>query len=414
MPQTAVLEPFSSHIPSYPSDAPQWGDELLEAEVEGVANELRRHLVAALLASRQPPLDGPEAVKNAVLAGEILPLARKWRAYALDSRKRIDVRPWRGGVKTRVWTTKRVPTAEALNAHLPLSEGGCYLIVYGGSSSILNVKDENGRSVPNDVAELTSQLAVCDVIGWNQNDTSDIEFWSLKAGYSCVGTESSEIDFDVLRDSKVTQLQSPDTTAMSSSTASLVALGDIIPGWLPSDPSDGEHLMNADDLSDAAVWFKRHITIAVRSGIDVTITNPMEACEHLTERHLKPEPGKFTTWVLDSSRKREMYPSKWGMTAKRVVSNDPPTLDLLHKRAPLPYGGCYLVVWSGDSRNATFANSDVVSLLDSQEVADVCAWAGGNFTSLRAGMTLFKDGSIAGVKSGVKTNPKNSANRKEA
>jgi hypothetical protein len=72
------------------------------------------------------------------------------------------------------------------------------------------------------------------------------------------------------------------------------------------------------------------------------------------------------------------------------------------------------VVWSGDSRNATFANSDVVSLLDSQEVADVCAWAGGNFTSLRAGMTLFKDGSIAGVKSGVKTNPKNSANRKEA
>ena len=174
MPQTAVLEPFSSHIPSYPSDAPQWGDELLEAEVEGVANELRRHLVAALLASRQPPLDGPEAVKNAVLAGEILPLARKWRAYALDSRKRIDVRPWRGGVKTRVWTTKRVPTAEALNAHLPLSEGGCYLIVYGGSSSILNVKDENGRSVPNDVAELTSQLAVCDVIGWNQNDTSGL------------------------------------------------------------------------------------------------------------------------------------------------------------------------------------------------------------------------------------------------
>jgi hypothetical protein len=29
-------------------------------------------------------------------------------------------------------------------------------------------------------------------------------------------------------------------------------------------------------------------------------------------------------------------------------------------------------------------------------------------------MTLFTDGSVAGVKSGVKPNPKNSANRKEA
>jgi hypothetical protein len=288
------------------------------------------------------------------------------------------------------------------------------LIVYGGSSSILNVRDDNGRSVPDDVAELSSQLAVCDVIGWNQSDASGIEIWSLKAGYSCVGTESSEMDPDVLRDSKVAQLQSPEPAVSSSSTASLVPLDKLIPGWLPSDPSDGEHLINADNLSDTAEWFKRHITIAVRSGSDVTITNPMEAREHLTERHLKPEPGKFTTWVLDSTRKREMYPSKWGMTAKRVVSDGPPTLDLLHKRAPLPYGGCYLVIWSGDSRSATFANSDVASLLDSQEVADVCAWAGGNFTSLRAGMTLFTDGSVAGVKSGVKPNPKNSANRKEA
>jgi hypothetical protein len=145
----------------------------------------------------------------------------------------------------------------------------------------------------------------------------------------------------------------------------------------------------------------------------------MEARDHLTERHLKPEQGKFTTWVLDSSRKREMYPSKWGMTAKRVVTDALPSLELLHKKAPLPYGGCYLVIWSGDSRSDTLTSSDTATLLDSQEVADVCAWAGGNFTSLRAGMTLFADGSVVKVKPGAKSGPanspkNNSANRKEA
>lgn len=419
MPHTAVLEPFSSHIPSYPKDAPQWGDDLLEAEVEGVAYELRRHLVAALLASRQPPLDGPEAVKNAVLAGEILPLARKWRAYALDSRKRIDVRPWRGGVKTRVWTTKRVPTVEALTEHLPLSDGGCYLIVYGGSASILDVKDDSGRSVPDDLADLTSKLAVCDVVGWDQGGSSEIEIWSLKAGWRCVGTESFEIDPVTLRGCNTSKLQSPDTSGPSGNPGTLVPLGDLIPDWETTDPSDGEQLISSDSLSDVAAWLKRHIMIAVRSGGDVTITNPLEARDHLTERHLKPEQGKFTTWVLDSSRKREMYPSKWGMTAKRVVTDSLPSLDLLHKKAPLPYGGCYLVIWSGDSRNPALTSSDTAALLDSQEVADVCAWAGGNFTSLRAGMTLFADGSVVKVKSGTNSDAansskNNSANRKEA
>lgn len=105
-----------------------------------------------------------------------------------------------------------------------------------------------------------------------------------------------------------------------------------------------------------------------------------------------------------------MYPSKWGMTAKRVVTDSLPSLEHLHKRAPLPYGGCYLVVFAGDSRSDALTKSGYETLLASSEVADVCAWAGGNFTSLRAGMTLFTDGSV----SSVSKNPQNSANRKEA
>ena len=52
-----------------------------------------------------------------------------------------------------------------------------------------------------------------------------------------------------------------------------------------------------------------------------------------------------------------------------------------------------LVIWGGDSRNDVFrSNKHVTELLSQEFVADICAWAGGTFTSLRAELTVFADG----------------------
>ena len=89
-----------------------------------------------------------------------------------------------------------------------------------------------------------------------------------------------------------------------------------------------------------------------------------------------------------------MVPSKWGMIAKRISTDDAPSIEELRDGAPLPNNGRYLVIWGGDSRNDVFrSNKRVTELLSQECVADICAWAGGTFTSLRAELTVFADGS---------------------
>ena len=394
MTHTAVLEPLSAHILGYSHDAPQWGDELLEAEVTGLPDDLRRHMVASLTASRERPFDGPSAVADNILEGDILPLERKWRAYALDSQRRLEVRPWKGGVRTRCWTTRRVPDALTLSSKLPIKDGGCYLLLYGGREYILGVRDTKGVSVADDVRALRAALPVCDVIGWDTSDRSSVHWWSLAGGY-VNGATSGPLDDSVINSCGGIGWGEHPPVPVSSLDDNLKPLSELVKGWATTDPQTGPQLVGADTstLSDVANWLRRHLILATRSGGELTVTTPQEARTRLADSHLKPANGKFTTWVLDEDRKRVMIPSKWGMIAKRIVTDDAPSIDELRTGAPLPNKGRYLVIWGGDSRNDVFrSNKHVTDLLSQEFVADICAWAGGTFTSLRAELTVFADG----------------------
>lgn len=403
MTHTAVLEPLSVHILGYPKDAPQWGDELLEAEVTGLPDDLRRHMVASLTASRERPFDGPSAVADNILEGEILPLERKWRAYALDSQRRLEVRPKNGGVRTRCWTTRRVPDADTLSRNLPLHDNGCYLLLYGGRETILNLRDADGVSVAEEVRALRAALPVCDVVGWDTSDRRSIHWWSLAGGY-VDGVTSEAIGTDVIVECGGLGWGEHPPVPITTAADRLRPLSEMVAGWHATDPNTGPQLVgaNLESLSEVANWLRRHIVLATRSGSELTVTTPQEARTRLVDNHLKPVHNKFTTWALDADRKRVMIPSKWGMIAKRIVTENAPDIDELKSGALLPSNGRYIVIWGGDSRSEIFSsNPQIQALLLQDCVADVCAWVGGVFTSHRTGLTVFADGSTKKITTGA-------------
>ena len=421
MKDSAELKPLSECVAGYPSDAPHWGDELLESDTGGLPGELRKHLVLALLSSRQPPLTGPGAVRDNILSGDVLPLSRKWRTYALDGRRRLDVRRQDAGVRTRSWVTRRVPTAAVLQEHLPLSDGGSYLIVYGGAVSVLSVSDTTGVSVADDVRALRASVPVCDVFGWSSisagstGGSSGVSWWSLAAGYAAEGLSSSAIDEVLLQRCGGSGWGGFVHEPAATRTTNATPLGELVPDWAASDPQWGDELLEADEtsLSRTASLLRRHVRLAARTSGELTIATPAEARQRLADRHLSPKPAAWSVYVLDEARRRVMVPSKWGQTARRFVSEHLPDPSKLDEKLALPRRGRWLYVWGGSTKELVAQAPTLHLLLGDERVADICAWKGETFSSLRAHSTVTKDGVVqellfpSGVSAANANNPSN-------
>lgn len=388
MAEFSALLPLHECIANYPSDAPQWGDELLDTtKVSGLASELRKHLVDALLASRQPPLDGPEAVRSYILDGKIMPLKRKWRAYVLDNRRRLMVRHHHGGVRVRSWVSRRVFDATELATKLPLDGGWAYLIVYGGADTILPVTDGKSGSVADDLYRLRNDLPICDVVGWHMlKDGKGVRWWSLAGAGGMDGLDSFDLDPAVLAKSGGNgwgSRQAPQAVERSDKAR---PLHELIPNWDATDPQWGDELLEADssNLSGAAQQLRRHMLLATRTGAELTVSNPEEARLRLTERIFRPKVGKWSAYVLDENRRRDMIPSEWGQSARQATSETTPTIEWLQHKLPLPNKGRWLILWWGGGEKVCDGSSELDLLLANDSVADVCAWSLSTFASARA------------------------------
>lgn len=386
-----ALEGLHDVFAAWPDDAPRWGDDLLATRCDGIAGELRKHLIDAMLSSRQPPIDGPEAVRRYILDGAITPLRRKWRTYVLDNRRRLAVRHHRGGVRVQSWVTRRVPTPEDLRTHLPLGDNWAYLVVYGGGDSALYVRDENGGGIADDLATLRAVLPVCDVVGWQPNDTGGVRWWSLAGGHGQDGTEPFAIDPVALAAAggdgwggAVKECQQRERN--------LTPLCELFAEMEPSDPHYGDELADADPgtLSAPARALQRHIQLATRSSADLTVTSAQEARQRLAERLFKPRPGRWSVYALDEQRRRDMIPSEWGRTARQLTSDSVPDLATLEQRLALPYGGRWLVIFWGDPQRI-LESDGLDELLGDPRVADVCSWAWGVFASRRGQVLVDAD-----------------------
>lgn len=398
MVSTAMLAPLSVCVPGYPEDAPQWGDELLDADVSGFPDEIRKHIVLALRSSRQPPIDGPEAVRDQILSGEILPLTRKWRTYALDSRKRVDHSRYGTAIRQMSWVTRRVPTAEELQKRLPLQEGGCYLIVYGGGESILTVRDTDGGGVQTDLRNLRAALPVADVVGWNPQNNVGVRWWSLAGGAGMDVTTPFEIDSDVVLECGGTGWGGHAEPAKAVRVTNSKPFSDLVTGWGVTDPSYGDELIEADEenLTEVAATLRRHVLLATRSSTDLTVATPDEARERLKDRHMVPKDGKWSVYVLDESRRRVMVPSKWGQQALRMTFEELPDSGTLEAKLVLPRKGRWLIVRGGYPTDVRSQQPAIEVLLRDERVADVCSWSerSGVFASSRAMSVVEEDGSV--------------------
>lgn len=395
---TAMLAPLSVCVPGYPEDAPQWGDELLDADASGFADEIRRHIVLALRSSRQPPIDGPEAVRDQILSGEILPLNKKWRTYALDARRRVDHARHGSAIRQLSWVTRRVPTADELRRRLPLAEGGCYLVVYGGGDRILTVSDPGGSSVASDLASLRSAVPVADVVGWMPQEQRGVRWWSLAGMAGMDATTPFEIADDVIAACGGPGWGGMEAPVRAHRTTNATALSELIPSWASSDPAYGDDLVEADEekLSDTAVSLRRHVLLATRSSADLTVATPDEARERLKDRHMVPKEEKWSVYALDDNRKRIMVPSKWGQQALRKVFEALPETEWLAEKLVLPRKGRWLIVWGGFPSQLRDGRETIEALLRDERVADVCSWndRAGVFASSRANSVMEADGTV--------------------
>lgn len=398
MASTATLAPLSVCVPGYPGDAPQWGDELLDSDAEGMPEELRRHIVLALRSSRQPPIDGPEAVRDQVLSGEILPLQRKWRTYALDSRRRLDLARKGGVIRSMSWVSRRAPSAEMLREKLPLGEGGAYLIVYGGNDSILSVTDPSGQSVSDDLSALRAEVPVCDVIGWEAQGARGIRWWSLAGAAGMDGTTPFELDADLVAACGGTGWGGHTPPTRVQRTTNARKLTELVPGWGSSDPEYGDDLVEAveSSLSETAQVLRRHVLLATRSSSELTVTTPEEARDRLKDRHMVPKDGKWAVYALDEQRRRVMVPSKWGQQAQRIVNEYLPEKEWLAEKLVLPRKGRWLFVYGGWPSDLVKHRDEITALLRDERVADVCSWKehAEVFASFRADCVVEADGSV--------------------
>lgn len=401
MARTGQLAPLSACVNGYPSDAPQWGDELLDSHTTGLADEIRKHLVLALRSSRQPIIDGPESVKGYILRGEILPLSRKWRTYALDGRGRLDQQSWYGGMRSRSWVSRRCPTVEMLQDKLPLSDGGTYLIVYGGTSDVLSLSDKDGNNVASDLRAVRANLSVCDVIGWQMQGAKGIHWWSIAAGCGMDGTEVLTLDEMLIEQAGGHgwgEGVKPTKVARDTNTHSF---SELIADWSATDPEWGDELADADEssLSEVALNVYRHIQLATRTSSELTIANPSEARERLHDRHIVPKKDSWSIYALDEQRRRVMVPSQWGQQAQRFVCDRLPDLEWLAEKLALPRGGRWLFVKEGWPRDLQPESAELEEILRDERVADVCSWRGGVFSSIRAQSVVEADGEIHDLKS---------------
>jgi len=186
------LAPLFERVIGYPANAPQTMTELVDtsydvltaldadpAAVE-VAIELRREIIHTIDGHERTAITSPEVVLGLLSSRRLRPLARKWITYALDSERKRRLIPYANKPTETTYArlvTKSPPRPEWLIDDLPLTEGGIYLVIYGGGPEVLS----EGRTAQW-VANLLAGVTVADVLFWQLISGQPPTLFSLRRG----------------------------------------------------------------------------------------------------------------------------------------------------------------------------------------------------------------------------------------
>lgn len=183
---------LSEAILNYPQAAPQDPVELVHKDpseirtLEGLTEEETKSVlqIRSLLVSVLRSADTLEPIVSLEVAAELLkkkhlrPQAYAWVIYPLDAKKNRISDQRRGFLSVVKHVAKFLPSPKELfDANVRIPENGTYLIIYGGSSEVLQ-----HESVRKAIKKLTTQSRVADVLFWELEKDKSPTLWSLKAG----------------------------------------------------------------------------------------------------------------------------------------------------------------------------------------------------------------------------------------
>lgn len=138
---------------------------------------------------------------------------------------------------------------------------------------------------------------------------------------------------------------------------------------LAAEGCDAETLERVLDL-------RRGSLIAAQSLERLTIASSEDARKLLEDRILRPEYRKWTTYALNAQRERLGKPTRsGGLAYVRVTTKRVPAPEYVAREAPLPPGGCYLVIYHGTPEILGVSTvAEELAHLQSLPVADVLIW----------------------------------------
>jgi hypothetical protein len=154
--------------------------ELVNADYDSLdplARDLRALAMQMVHAFERKPVHTARAAMELLEAHHLSAPKGKWNIIALGAdRERIYERAAGTNLRLLHMVSSKLPDAKTLTRKVPIPEGGTYLIIRGGSPSVL--EDEMTLKT---YRNLKQSVPVADVILWDDQD--DVaNFWSIGAG----------------------------------------------------------------------------------------------------------------------------------------------------------------------------------------------------------------------------------------
>jgi len=176
-----------THIfPTWSMENPENLVDLLNSDYDSLdeaAKALRQQAVDLVHSYERKPILTPSTARE-LLENHHLPVkSNRWVTIALNQDKeRFYVKSY-SALRLVHYISNNFPSPEQLAKYAPLPENGSYLIIYGGSTSIL--EDESSYTA---FKNLIQELPVGDLLIWDETETAAY-FWSLTVGVGQFGTE---------------------------------------------------------------------------------------------------------------------------------------------------------------------------------------------------------------------------------
>jgi hypothetical protein len=159
----------------------------------------------------------------------------------------------------------------------------------------------------------------------------------------------------------------------------VVTLTDLFPEWEADQPQTLVDLLNEDyeNLNEKAKRLRKLAVNLVHSFERKPVLTAKAAMHLLEDHHLPARKGKWAAVCLSGTRERVYTKAASGvMRQVSWISTEFPDKATLDKRAPLPEGGTYLLIYGGgpSALNDEKSLAEYSALRKQFHIADVILW----------------------------------------